>query len=255
MNIKMSHLKQATALLVVVTMVLCQSFVTGTPLSQVVSKMKRYVSGATGASTIKPVRLPAAAQLSVQGEVTLNGLAAPTGATVFSGGDIKTAKNSTAVLSFGQTGQVELASISDFTLAVEDTTLGGQLRSGRATFIAPAGVTVKVVTVDGPILADGREATMLTVDMTSGKTRVEAGGNPANVTTPAGVRREATAPLPAASPGGLSIGQTITLAGLIGTVVGITATAITLSVTEGKDCYSVNQNGTLSQRVPCPVNQ
>lgn len=179
-----THFKRATALTLVVTLVLCQGFVTGTPLTQVVSKVQNYV---TGASTVKALRLPAAAYLSAQGSVTLNGHAAPTGATVFSGGGVKTAENSTAVLSFGTMAQVELANASDFTLAVEGKTLGGQLRAGRATIVAPAGVAVKIVTADGPVLADGREATVLTVDVTIGKTRVESNRSVADVTTPAGV--------------------------------------------------------------------
>ncbi len=183
-----THFKRATALTLVVTLVLCQGFVTGTPLSQVVSKLQRYVAGPeTITPTVGSAKLPRAAQLSVKGAVTLNGFSVSNGATVFSGGGVKTAENSTAVLSFGRMGQVELAKASDFTLALEGTTLGGQLRSGRATIVAPAGVAVKVVTADGPVLADGREATVLTVDVTAGKTRVETSGALANVKTPAGV--------------------------------------------------------------------
>jgi len=178
------------ALTLVVALVLCQSFVTGTPLSQVVSKLQHYVAEAgTIRSTAK---LPRAASLSVRGPVTLNGFSASDGATVFSGGGIKTTQDSTAVLSFGQMGQVELASASDFTLALEGTTLGGQLRAGRATIVAPAGVAVKVVTPDGPVVTDGKDAVVLTVDVTSGKTRVETSRSLAGVTTPAGVERQTT---------------------------------------------------------------
>lgn len=184
MNLKTTHLKRVTASTVVVALVLCQGFVTGTPLTQVVSKLQNYV---TGASTAKALHLPAAAHLSAHGAVTLNGHAAPTGATVFSGGGVKTAENSSAVLSFGAMGQVELTSTSDFTLAVEGTMLGGQLRAGRATIVAPAGVAVKIVTADGPIVTNGKDAVVLTVDVTAGKARVETSGALANVKTPAGV--------------------------------------------------------------------
>ncbi|MBL8205068.1 MAG: hypothetical protein JNM09_12620 [Blastocatellia bacterium] len=185
-----THLKRAMALTLVVTLVLCQSFVTGTPLSQVVSKLQHYVAEA---GTIRSAaKLPRAASLSVRGPVTLNGFSASDGATVFSGGGIKTTQDSTAVLSFGQMGQVELASASNFTLALEGTTLGGQLRAGRATIVAPAGVAVKIVTADGPILTDGKDAVVLTIDVTSGKTRVESSRSLTGVTTPAGVERQAT---------------------------------------------------------------
>ncbi len=179
-----THFKRATALTLVVTLVLCQGFVTGTPLTQVVSKVQNYV---TGASTAKALRLPAAAHLSAHGAVTLNGHNAPTGATVFSGGGVKTAENSTAVLSFGAMGQVELANASDFTLALEGKTLGGQLRAGRATIVAPTGVAVKIVTADGPVVADGREATNLTIDVTAGKTEVETSGSSSSSTRAMGL--------------------------------------------------------------------
>ncbi len=93
---------------------------------------------------------------------------------MFSGGGVRTGENSTAILSFGQMGQVELTSASDFTLAVEGATLGGELRAGRATIVVPVGVRIKMRTADGPIMTDGREAIVLTVDVTTGKTRVES---------------------------------------------------------------------------------
>ena len=190
-----THFKRATALTLVVTLVLCQGFVTGMPLRQVVSKVQRYVSGAGNVvATRSAAKLPRAAHLSVQGTVTLNGHAVPTGATVFSGGDVKTAANSIAVLSFGAMGQVELASTSDFMLALEGTTLGGQLRAGSATIVAPAGVAVKIVTADGPVVADGREATNLTIDVTAGKTRVGPSGSRAEATAAAGVEGATDAP-------------------------------------------------------------
>ncbi len=184
MNLKTTHLKQATVLTVVGVLVLCQSFVTGTPLTQVVSKLQSYV---TGANSVKSLRLPSSAQLSTQGTVMLNGNAAPTGATVLSGSGVKTIENGSAVLSFGALGQVELTGATDFTLAVEGSTLGGQLRAGSATIVAAAGVAVKVVTADGPVVTDGKEAVVLTVDVTGGKTRVETSGSLASVSTPAGV--------------------------------------------------------------------
>lgn len=188
MNLKPSYLKRATTLTVVLALILCQSFVTGTPLTQVVSKLRHYVSKASGGSVAKSLRLPAGAQLSVRGAVTLNGLSVQDGTTVFSGNGIKTSESSTAILSFGPMGQVELMSASDFTLEAEGSTMGGQLRTGSATIVAPAGIAVKIVTVDGPVVTDGNDAVVLTVDVTSGKTRVETSGSLASVKTPANVQ-------------------------------------------------------------------
>lgn len=122
-----THFKRATALTLVVTLVLCQSFVTETPLTQVVSKLQRYMSEPEKLTlTLGDAKLPRAAHLSVQGTVTLNGMTASNGATVFSGAGVQTKEDGSAILSFGTMGQVELTSASDFTLAVEGTTLGGR---------------------------------------------------------------------------------------------------------------------------------
>jgi hypothetical protein len=194
MNPKITHLKRATAVTVVAALVLCQGYVTGTPLSQVASKLRNYVVGTNTALPRAGVtKLPKMAQLSSSGAVTLNGMNAPDGATVFSGSGVKTTETSTATLSLGTT-QVALAQSSDFTLAVEGTTLGGQLRAGRASIVAPAGVAVKIVTADGPVLADGREATNLTIDVTAGKTRVETSGSRAEATAAAGDEGATDAP-------------------------------------------------------------
>jgi hypothetical protein len=129
---------------------------------------------------------------------------------------------------------VELTSASDFTLAVEDTTLGGQLRAGRATIVAPVGVGVKVVTVDGPILADGREATVLTVEVTDGKTQIKSSRSLAHVTMPAGTKRLTTESVPEAPTGqigggggggGNLMGLLGLTAGLVGLAAGLAALA------------------------------
>lgn len=192
MNPKITHLKRATAVTVVAALVLCQGYVTGTPLSQVVSKVRNYVVGTNTAMPRAGVtKLPNMAQLSSSGAVTLNGMNAPNGATVFSGSGVKTTETSTATLSLGAT-QVALAQASDFTLAVEGTTLGGQLRAGRVNIVAPAGVAVKIMTADGPVVADGKEATNLTIDVTNGKTFVKSNRSLISQATQDGVVRDRT---------------------------------------------------------------
>jgi hypothetical protein len=238
MNQKMTHLKRAMALTLVGTLVLCQSFVTGTPLTQVVSKRQPFASSLGNVQLLQSNgKLPRAAHLSVQGAVMLNGFSVRNGTTVFSGSGVQTGADSAAILSFGKMGQVELTSASDFTLAVEDTTLGGQLRAGRATIVAPAGIGVKVVTVDGPILADGREATVLTVDVTDGKTQIKSSRSLAHVTTPAGTERLTAESVPEAPTGqfggggggggggGNLMGLLGLTAGLVGLAAGLAALA------------------------------
>jgi hypothetical protein len=123
-----------------------------------------------------------AGQLSVRGQVTLNGINVLSGATVFGGGQIKTGVNSSAIISLGKMGQVDLEPESELTLRIESGILGGHLRSGRATISAPTGIAVHLATADGVAVADGKQAAVLTVDVTSGNTRVASVRSEAKVT-------------------------------------------------------------------------
>lgn len=124
----------------------------------------------------------AAGELSVRGNVTLNGLAAISGATVFSNGTIKTGDNGFATVNLGKQGRVELAPNSEMVLSFGAENVGGTLRSGRTTVSAPAGIGISVVTADGNAVADGRQAAVMVVDITCGNTRVMAARSDAKVT-------------------------------------------------------------------------
>jgi hypothetical protein len=162
MSDKMTGVKKVTALMLVATVGIFQSLLMGTAMAQVNSRL--------------------AGNLSVRGSVTLNGVSVGNGATVFDGGQIKTGSNGTAILSLGRMGQVELAADSDLVLKLDGTTIGGNLRSGRATVSAPAGVGVNILTADGVAVAEGKDATVLSVDVTCG-TRVASSRSEAKVTS------------------------------------------------------------------------
>lgn len=120
--------------------------------------------------------------LSARGAVSLNGINAGSGASVFSGSQIKTGPNGSAVISLGKLGQVDLGSDSELTLNLESGIIGGHLRTGRATVSAPIGVMVNVTTTDGVAVAEGKQASVLTVDVTNGNTRVASARSEAKVT-------------------------------------------------------------------------
>ncbi len=163
MSNKMTGMKKATAVMLVATVGIFQSLITGTAMAQVTPKM--------------------AGNLSVRGSVTLNGVNAGNGATVFDGGQIKTGSNGTAIINLGKLGQVELAGDSELVLKLDGGTIGGNLRSGRATVSAPAGVEVNLLTADGVAVAEGKEATVLSVDVACGNTRVTSSRSDAKVTS------------------------------------------------------------------------
>jgi hypothetical protein len=111
--------------------------------------------------------MKAAGELSVTGSVSINGTSAISGATVFSDSKIKTDRNSGATISLGKLGRVQLGPETEMTLRFADGAIGG----------------VSIATADGIAVADGKQASALTVDVTCGNTRVASTRSEAKVTS------------------------------------------------------------------------
>jgi phage baseplate assembly protein gpV len=111
-------------------------------------------------------------ELSVTGQVKVNGQSAISGATVFSDSTIETAQNSSAVISLGKNGRVELLPGSTMKLSFTDAGLMGTLDAGRVRVSTPAGVSASVMTKDGSAMADSKQANVFTVDTECGNTIV-----------------------------------------------------------------------------------
>jgi hypothetical protein len=122
-----------------------------------------------------------AGDLSVTGQVTLNGAAAISGATVFSDSRVKTGQKGGAIVNLGRLGRIDLGPDTEMTLSFSESTIGGNLLAGRAVVSAPTGVGISVTTSDGAAVADGKQATALTVDVTCGNTRVASSRGEAKV--------------------------------------------------------------------------
>ncbi len=110
--------------------------------------------------------------LSVVGEVTVNGTSAISGATVFSDSTVTTAKGSSAVVSLGKLGRVEVLPESSLKLSFNDTGVTAMLDSGRVRVSSSSGVNASVVTKDGSAVADNAQPNVFTVDITCGNTLV-----------------------------------------------------------------------------------
>ena len=110
--------------------------------------------------------------LSVVGEVTVNGTSAISGATVFSDSTVTTAKGSSAVVSLGKLGRVEVLPESSLKLSFTDTGVTGMLDSGRVRVSSSSGVSAVVTTKDGSAVADNAQPNVFTVDVTCGNTLV-----------------------------------------------------------------------------------
>ncbi len=110
--------------------------------------------------------------LSVVGEVSVNGTSAISGATVFSDSTVTTAKGSSAVVSLGKLGRVEILPDSTLKLSFTDTGVTGQLDAGRVRLSTSSGISAVVMTKDGSAVADNKQPNVFTVDVECGNTVV-----------------------------------------------------------------------------------
>ena len=101
--------------------------------------------------------------LSVTGQVTVDGQSVISGGTFFSDSTIVTAADSSATLSLGRLGRIELPANSSLTLSLIDNSLVGTLHAGRGYVSTPAGVFVNIATKDGLVSVDGSRATSFTI--------------------------------------------------------------------------------------------
>jgi hypothetical protein len=109
-------------------------------------------------------------ELSVSGQVTVNGQNAISGATVFSDSTIATGQNSSAVVSLGKLGRVELLAASSMRISFNENTISGSLESGRARVSTMAGTTANITTKDGAVVADSSMASAFSIDTECGNT-------------------------------------------------------------------------------------
>jgi hypothetical protein len=122
----------------------------------------------------KPGEQKNSGELSVSGQVTVNGQAAISGATVFSDSVITTAANSSAVVSLGKLGRVELLPNTSVRLSFTDASISGNLDAGRLQVSTLAGTSAIVTTKDGAAVADASQAASFMVDVECGDMRVAA---------------------------------------------------------------------------------
>jgi hypothetical protein len=150
-----------------------------------------------------PGQKAASGELSVSGQVTVNGQAAISGATVFSDSVVATAANSSATISLGKLGRVELFPNTSVKLSFGDANISAALETGRIQVSTLAGTSAIVTAKDGAALADASQAATFMVDVECGNMIVASQGGlvqlrAANKTTPvaAGTSESAGTPQP-----------------------------------------------------------
>lgn len=125
-------------------------------------------------------------EISVTGQVTVNGQSAVSNSTILSGSTIVTGAGSSAVVSLGKTGRVEVLENSNLTLNFSSTGIVAILSSGKVRVANAQGVPATVTTKDATMIADAAQANNFLVetecshthlDTTSGMVMMREGSN------------------------------------------------------------------------------
>src|SRR5260370_33846715 len=115
-----------------------------------------------------PGQKAASGELSVSGQVPVNGQAAIAGAAVFSDSVVSTAANSSATISLGKLGRVELFPNTSVKLSFGDGNISAALDAGRIQVSTLVGTSAIVTGKDGAAVADPRQAATFNVDIECG---------------------------------------------------------------------------------------
>jgi len=111
--------------------------------------------------------------LQIEGQVTVNGAQAISGAAVSSDSAITTAARSSAVVSLGKLGRVEVLPQSTMKLIFSDESVSvGMLDAGRVRISSSSNVTAKASTRDGEVISTGNQRNEFIVDTSCGNTFV-----------------------------------------------------------------------------------
>ncbi|HEY0460507.1 MAG TPA: hypothetical protein VGC97_15330 [Pyrinomonadaceae bacterium] len=111
--------------------------------------------------------------ITVSGQVTVNGQAVVSNSTIVSGSSVVTSDNSTAIISLGKTGRIELLASSNITLKFNETGITGILSQGKARVSNSAGVATTITTKDATVLADAGQANSFAVEVECSHTHVD----------------------------------------------------------------------------------
>ena len=106
----------------------------------------------------------AAGDITVSGQVSVNGQTAVSNSTFLSGSSVTTGDNSTATISLGKTGRIEVLANSSVTLTFSNSSIIGVLNEGKVRVSNSAGVAATVTTKNATIIADAGQADVFTVE-------------------------------------------------------------------------------------------
>jgi len=112
-------------------------------------------------------------EITVTGQVTVNGQNAVSNSTVISGSTIETASGSSAVVSLGKLGRVELTEGSNLTLKFSEGSITGMLSQGKVRVSNATGVATTFTTKDATVIADAGQANSFAVEVECSHSHVD----------------------------------------------------------------------------------
>ena len=105
--------------------------------------------------------------------MSVNGQTAVSNSTIISGSTIVTGADSSAIISLGKTGRIEVLANSNIVLNFSDTSIVGILSSGKTRVANAAGVATTITTKDATVIADAGQADNFTVEVECSHTHVD----------------------------------------------------------------------------------
>lgn len=114
-----------------------------------------------------------AAEITVTGQVTVNGQPAVSNSTVLSGSVISTGASSSAVVSLGKLGRVEVSSDSSMTLNFGTNNIIVIVDSGKVRISASAGVATTATTKHATFIADSSQSNNFALEVECSHTHID----------------------------------------------------------------------------------
>jgi hypothetical protein len=113
------------------------------------------------------------AEITVTGQVTVNGQAAISNSTIMSGSTIVTGPDSTATISLGKTGRIEVLGGTNLNLQFTDTSIVGIVSIGKVRVSTAPGVAATITSKDAVAIADAGQADTFVVEVECSHTHVD----------------------------------------------------------------------------------
>jgi len=115
----------------------------------------------------------ASGDITVTGQVSVNGQPAVSNTTFLTGSTVTTGADSSATVSLGKTGRIEVLANSSVTLTFSAGSIIGVLNEGKVRVSNAAGVAATVTTKNATVIADAGQADVFTVEAECSHTHVD----------------------------------------------------------------------------------